>query len=136
MNDKLQIAQLIVTGLLSFATVFIGLLFTYKTKILEMNAAAAERKRENDAQKTNAKLKVIEETTDKVHVLVNAPMAAALLLTKVTTRRIADLTGDAADMAIADRAESDYNDHIKRQAEVDKTQAKKVADSREGIITT
>lgn len=124
--ETLQIVQLIITAVVGFLTVAVGLWFNYKTKILELTAKQVAERQEADSKKTDVKLKAIEETGDKIHVLVNAPMAAALLLAKVTTRRLADLNpNDPADEAIAQRAENDYNAHIKRQDEADEAMKKK-----------
>ena len=53
------------------------------------------------------------------HELVNSKMAAQLLLTKTALRRVADLTGDTADMEAADLAEELYGEHAAKQALVD-----------------
>jgi hypothetical protein len=72
----------------------------------------------------NTKLDGIAEQTDKVHTLVNSNMGAQLTLTAKALRRVAELTGDAVDHAIADEAEKLARDHAVKQNKVDDEEAR------------
>jgi hypothetical protein len=91
------------------------------TKIKEVAAAAVEVKETLAAtnQSFGTKLESIAKTADDTHTLVNANMGAALNVNRISTRRLADITKDAADIEAADKAEELYLAHERKQATVD-----------------
>lgn len=72
---------------------------------------------------TTKKLDGITETTQKVHVLVNSAMGVQLRLAAVALRRVAELTGNAADVKAAEMAEEAHKSHEARQQVVDEGKA-------------
>lgn len=56
---------------------------------------------------------------DEIHTLVNSNMGAQLQVSMIALRRVANLTNDSADVAIADNAEDLYHQHEAKQALVD-----------------
>lgn len=87
-------------------------------------AAAKTAQVKEDLKQTNirrkAQLDHIEATGEKTHTLANANMGAQLRLNVIASRRLADLTGEPADMAAANLAEKTLREHEAKQAAVDK----------------
>lgn len=84
------------------------------TKIKEVASALAD-----STTATDTKLDQIAKTGEDTHTLVNANMGAALNVNRISTRRLADITKDAADIEAADKADELYRAHEAKQATVD-----------------
>lgn len=67
----------------------------------------------------------IAKTGEDTHTLVNANMGAALNVNRISTRRLADITNNQADIEAADKAEELYLAHERKQATVDAATGKK-----------
>lgn len=65
------------------------------------------------------KMNTIEKVADKTHALVNSTMGYQLKMHATVTRRLAAITGDAADKEAADQAAQLLKDHDEKQAVVD-----------------
>jgi hypothetical protein len=61
----------------------------------------------------------LQKVTNDTHTLVNSNMGVQLKLNASVTRRLAVMTGNADDIAVADLAQSMYDEHVKKQAVVD-----------------
>lgn len=72
------------------------------------------------ANRQDEKLTKVERTGDATHTLVNSAMSAQLRLNAVMARRLATLTSDPADHALAATAEAEYHNHESQQRIVDK----------------
>lgn len=68
---------------------------------------------------TDARLSELKSVAHETHTLVNSNMGVQLKLNAAVTRRLAGLTGHADDLAAADLAEQMYQEHLKKQAQVD-----------------
>jgi hypothetical protein len=68
---------------------------------------------------TDAKLETIASTGEKTHTLVNSDMGKVLESNRLMSRRIAELTKNADDIAVADLAEESHRAHEAKQATVD-----------------
>ncbi len=67
------------------------------------------------AAKMAAKLNVIEKTGDVTHKLVNNAMAVQLKLNASVTKRLAIMTRDPEDEAVADQSEKMLREHLAQQ---------------------
>lgn len=65
------------------------------------------------------KLKKIDKTADKVHILVNSSMSLQLKDKMTALKRVAELTKKESDIAEAAEAEKLWQEHEARQAIVD-----------------
>jgi len=63
---------------------------------------------------------VIEQVTHDTHTLVNSNMGVQLKLNMLVTQRMANITHAQDDIAAAEIAKLAYEEHIKKQAIVDK----------------
>jgi hypothetical protein len=68
---------------------------------------------------TQTKLAEIARVGVDTHTLVNSNMGVQLKLNAALSRRIADYTRNADDIAAADLAQLLYDEHLKKQAVVD-----------------
>lgn len=93
------------------------------TKIKEVKETLAA-----NTTATEAKLDSIAKTGEDTHTLVNANMGAALNVNRISTRRLADITNNQADIEAADKAEELYLAHERKQATVDAAAGKKAAE--------
>jgi len=117
-------------GLIQLATLFVNY-FREKAKIKReqeladrVEAVKAQAEVAAKLLKTNTaanvnKLDAIAVTGEKTHALVNSAMAAQLRVTAVALRRIADVSGNAADMEAAELAEKNLADHQEKQKRSD-----------------
>lgn len=71
-------------------------------------------------ERSEAKIDDMSKVADATHTLVNSNMGIALRTGAVALRRVADLTGEAKDKEIADRAEELLRVHEAKQAVVDR----------------
>lgn len=120
MNDQTIIS---IAGLIS--TIFTGIMAYFMLR-LKQKADKAEVKVEQVAEKlvlteqaTDAKLKDIAVVVDATHKLSNSKMGIALRTAKDLTRRLAEISKDPKDIASADQAEAQYNEHQRQQEKVD-----------------
>lgn len=67
-------------------------------------------------QKLNTRSRDTQRTAERTHTLVNGGMAAQLRLTAAALRRVAELTKDPVDAALATEAERAYAEHRRAQA--------------------
>jgi len=94
-------------------------------KVAEVASANASHAADKVAQvaKNVAAMKVevaeVKATGDKVHTLVNSQLGVALKATAESTRALANLTKDPADIAKAVEAEALNDRHIEQQEKVD-----------------
>lgn len=63
---------------------------------------------------------VLTKVTNDTHTLVNSNMGVQLKLNSLTSARVAALTGHADDLAAAEIAKLAYDEHVKKQAIVDR----------------
>ncbi len=111
------------TAILGFSGMICVSLFTLlqgmlaATKVAEVAATAkvAERKVDALAVATDH----VSQTVQAVHVLSNSQAGTQLKAYAMLARRMADTSGDKADVAIADEAERAYEIHQSKQAVVD-----------------
>lgn len=68
---------------------------------------------------SDIKLSDLADVARATHALVNSSMATQLYINMVVTRRLADLTGEPADVAAAGAASRLYDEHQGRQAVAD-----------------
>jgi hypothetical protein len=115
----------VVTGVFSVITLVVNNYFADKrAKAAAKEVKAVAVKLETTTSDQTRQLAVIAETGEKTHTLVNSNMGVQLKLNKVVTRRVADLTkgtsSAADDEAAAVLAAAMYDEHVAKQAQVDK----------------
>jgi hypothetical protein len=74
-----------------------------------------------NARKAKKERKANLAVVEKVHTLVNSQMGSTLNVARLATKRTAEVTGHPSDVAVAQEAERAYQEHQKKQAEVDAT---------------
>jgi hypothetical protein len=84
-------------------------------------ARASEVKTDLHAQTAavSSQLNSIQETGVTTHTLVNKQRSILLRSLAIMSRKYAEATGDAKDIAVAEEAEAEARDHDERQARVD-----------------
>ena len=92
---------------------------TAKLDAVAVNTEAVAATLATTSVQTATVLEGIAATGHVVHGLVNNAMAVQLELNATVTRRLASLTGLAADAAAANRAEALYLEHQVKQAAID-----------------
>lgn len=115
-------------NILGFCTLIcVSLLALLKSESAEQKVDDAAKKveqvkvnLENSDHITMVQLQKIEETGEKVHTLVNSNMGIQLKLGMELSEFKAATTKTEEDISAAKLARSQYNEHVKKQAEVDK----------------
>lgn len=129
-SDAVQITTAVIAFLGVLVTASVPVLILRMSNQQKETAKKAEEKAETVKQvleentaATSGKLDGLSKVAAATHVLVNNNMAIQLKLNAAVTRRLADLTKTAEDVAAADAADTALREHMAKQA---------VVDSREG----
>lgn len=93
-------------------------------KVSEVATKVEEVKVTLEASTTlsDAKLDAIARVADATHALVNSNMAAQLKISAIALRRVAEMTSNPKDIAMAELADKNLADHEAQQAVVDSKQ--------------
>jgi hypothetical protein len=89
------------------------------------DAHAAKTTLAKNTADTKSQLNDIAEVGVATHTLVNSNMGVQLKLNAALARRMASITGNQDDLRAAELAEALYQEHINKQAVVDKVKEKK-----------
>lgn len=128
MDDKIVDAILVFLG-----TVFTGMMAYFmaklnsgatkaaeKVQVVADKLVVADRQTATKLAENEAKLQAISVVADITHALSNSKMLRALDINRKVTKRLAEMTKDPVDAALAEQAETQYQEHKSQQDKVDK----------------